>query len=111
LPLDVLSDLPAFRDLLVSYAKERWRELHAQRRRLPKGFDQSITFNLVGIAPGSAVPRLAWSREVAQANLPGFSDELETIVEQSYQDVVDLIEDAGLQRYPRALSPEQVRAL
>ena len=111
LPLDVLSDLPAFRDLLVSYAKERWREQHAARQRLPKGFDQSITFDLVAVGEGSAVAQLAWSREIAQATFPGFSDELELIVERSYGDVVNLIDEAGRQRYPRALSPEQVRAL
>ncbi len=111
LPLDVLSDLPAFRDLLVSYAKDRWREQHAARRRLPKGFDQSITFDLVGVVQGSAVAQLAWSRQFAQINLPGFSDELESIVERSYNDVVSLIDEAGRQRYPSALSPEQVRAL
>jgi hypothetical protein len=111
LPLDVLSDLPAFRDLLVSYAKDHWREQHAARQRLPKGFDQSITFDLVGVAQGSAVAQLAWSRQIAQTTLPGFSDELESIVEQSYNDVVNLIDEAGQQRYPSALSPEQVRAL
>ena len=106
-----MSDLPAFRDLLVSYAKERWREQHAARQRLPKGFDQSITFDLVAVGEGSAVAQLAWSREIAQATFPGFSDELELIVERSYGDVVNLIDEAGRQRYPRALSPEQVRAL
>jgi len=111
LPLDVLSDLPAFRDLLVSYAKERWRDEHATRRRLPKGFDQSVAFDLVGITEGSAVAQLAWSRETAQEKLPGLSDELELIIAQSYGDVLRLIDDAGQGRYPRALSPEQVRAL
>jgi hypothetical protein len=54
---------------------------------------------------------LAWSHEFAQANLPGFSDELESILDRSYEDIVNLVDDAGRQKYPSALSPEQIRAL
>lgn len=35
LPVDVLTDLPAFRDLLVAFAKEEWRDLNAERKRVP----------------------------------------------------------------------------
>lgn len=111
LPLDVLSDLPAFRDLMVSYAKDRWRQSHADRQRLPKGFDKSISFDLISIEEGSAVPILDWSREIAQQALPGFSDELEEVVDQSFIDLVNLIDGAGHQRFPHALSSEHIRAL
>jgi hypothetical protein len=84
LPLDVLSDLPAFRDLLVSYAKDEWRAINVGRQRLPRGFDKSISFDLVSIESGSAVPKLDWNRKTAQANLPGFTDELEKLVDNSY---------------------------
>lgn len=46
-----------------------------------KGFDQSMSFDLVAIEEGSAVPKLLWNREIAQESLPGFSDELDDIVE------------------------------
>lgn len=111
LPLDVLSDLPAFRDLLVSYAKDGWRNTHQDRERLPKGFDKSISFDLVAIEEGSAKPKLEWSRKVAQDMLPGFVDELETLVNNSYQDIVRLVDEAGNGRFPSALSSEHVRAL
>lgn len=111
LPLDVLSDLPAFRDLMVAYAKDRWRQSHVDRQRLPKGFDKSISFDLISIQEGSAVPLLDWSREIAQQTLPGFTDELEEVVGQSFTDLISLIDGAGHQQFPQALSSEHIRAL
>ena len=75
LPVNVLPDLQAFRDLLVSFAKDEWKTLHPDRKRVPKGFDASISFDLTIIEDGSAVPNIVWSRDIAQANLPGFEDE------------------------------------
>jgi len=109
LPVDVLSDFPAFRDLLVSYAKDEWRRRHADRQRVPKGFDKSLAFDLVEIKDGSAIPQLEWNRSSAQVNLPGFADEIEEIVEAAYGDVVALIE--GQTGRVSALSSEKVRAL
>jgi hypothetical protein len=111
LPVDVLLDLPAFRDLLVAFAKDGWRDLNADRKRVPKGFDKSISFDLVGIENGSAVPMLNWSRDAAQENLPGFADKLQEIVDHSYLDVVNLIDGAGHQQFPKSLSSEHIRAL
>ncbi len=109
LPVEVLSDLPAFRDLLVSYAKDEWRRRHAERTRVPKGFDKSLAFDLITIENGSAIPKLEWNRDSAQVNLPGFADEIEEIVESAYGDVVALI--AGQSGRVSALSSEKVRAL
>lgn len=111
LPLDVLSDLPAFRDLLVAYAKQEWRSANADRQRVPKGFDKSLSFDLVAIEKGSAVPALSWDEDAAQTYLPGFASELGDIVAESYQDVITLIDDAGRDVFPKALDPEHVRAL
>jgi len=109
LPVEVLSDLPAFRDLLVSYAKDEWRRRHSDRARVPKGFDKSLAFDLISIEDGSAIPRLEWNRSSAQVNLPGFAEEIEEIVESAYGDVVALIE--GQPGRVSALSSEKVRAL
>jgi hypothetical protein len=79
--------------------------------RVPKGFDKSISFDLVAIESGSAMPALNWDRRAAQASLPGFGDALEGIVETSYQDIIRLVDDAGNGRFPKSLSSEHIRAL
>jgi hypothetical protein len=111
LPLDVLSDLPAFRDLIVAFARQRWRKLNADRERVPRGFDRSLNFALTGIDEGSAVPKLSWDRDSAQALLPGFADELESIVTAAFGEVVGLVADAANGNFPNALPAEHVSAL
>ncbi|WP_125255469.1 hypothetical protein [Brevundimonas fluminis] len=111
LPVDVLFDLPAFRDLLVSFAKAEWRAANREKQRLPRGFDKSFSFDLIAIEEGSAVPKLEWNRETAQANLPGLTDQLSEVVDRAYKRVLDLVEAAGNDNFPVALSSEQVRAL
>ena len=54
---------------------------HAERERLPKGFEKSIAFDLVGIKDGSAIPQLEWDRDTAQLLLPDLKDELEGLVD------------------------------
>lgn len=111
LPVDVLSDLPAFRDLLVSFAKEEWRTSNQDRKRLPRGFDKSFAFDLVSIENGSAVPKLEWNRETAQATLPGLTDQLSEVVDRAYIRLLNLVDAAGNDNVPDAMSSEQVRAL
>jgi hypothetical protein len=43
--------------------------------------------------------------------LEGFTDELEHIVDASFIDVETLFRDAGIQRFPRSLSSDQIKAL
>jgi hypothetical protein len=111
LPLDVLVDLPAFRDLLVAYAKEQWKRQNPDRQRVPKGFEKALSFSLTGIDDGSAMPALRWEREEAQASLPEIVGELSELVQVSYRQVRGLVERAANDEFPKALSPEQVSAL
>ncbi len=111
LPLDVLPDLSAFRDLLVSFVKADWRAAHTDRERLPKGFEKSISFNLVGIKDGSAIPQLEWDRDVAQMLLPEFKDELEDLVDCSYDKILKLIDGANTAAGTAELTLDNIRAL
>ncbi len=111
LPLDVLPDLSAFRDLLVSYVKAKWRATHENRIRLPRGFERSIAFDLTGIGDGSAIPKLEWDRQTAQLLLPDFKDELESLVEHAYAQVIELIDGAAENIPSAGLPPESIRAL
>ncbi len=111
LPVDMLADLPAFRDLIVAFAKELWRESHVDRVRVPKGFDKSLSLDLARIEPGSAVPAMTWDRKAAQKELPGVADELSGIVDAAYQRVIHLFDEAANDSFPKALSSEFIRPL
>jgi hypothetical protein len=112
LPLEVISDLPAFRDLLVSYAKDRWRSANLRRKRLPRGFDKSISLDLVSLEEGSAVPTLKRSRDIEHDQMMlGFADNEEDLIDKSFDDICQLFDDAGNNRFPEALSSEHIRAL
>lgn len=110
LPLDVLSDLPAFRDLLVSFAADQWRKDNIDRERLPKNFEKSISFDLVEIEDGSAMPRIEWERGDSQPQLPDIRDELDILVSSSYEKVLALFDHAT---GPASLdlTPDSIRAL
>ena len=111
MPLDVLPDLPAFRDLLVSYVKEAWLDAHFDRERVPKGFVKSLKFDLVGIDDGSAVPAIEWDRDNAQRQLPDFKDEMEILVEAAYDKAVALIGGSADPTAGDRLAPMEIRAL
>lgn len=111
MPVDLLTDFPAFQDLLVAFAKDEWKKLNSDYVRVPRGFENSLSFDLVAIDDGSAMPKLNWRKENAQVRLPGFPDQLEAIVQQSYIRIVNLIDDAANDIFPTSLSPEHIRAL
>lgn len=111
LPLDVVSDLPAFRNLIVAFAKEIWRVENKGRVRLPKGFEQAMAFDLVDLTEGSAKPKIAWHSGRIQDPLPGISDYYDTIVERAYGKVLDVMDRASRGEYPgERLSTGVVRA-
>ncbi|MCA3247878.1 MAG: hypothetical protein ING29_15500 [Azospirillum sp.] len=107
----MLSDLQAFRDLLVAYAKELWRNEHQDRKRLPKGFDKSISLDLVAVEQGSAVPKLEWNADAADALLPGFASQMEDLVDRSYGEIIELIARAASGAGATDLGRDQLRAL
>ena len=55
IPLEVLGDLAALREMVVAVAKWRFFERNPDRQRVPRGFSDSVRLNLVGIRDGSAV--------------------------------------------------------
>ena len=111
LPLDVLADLPALRDLIVALAKQEFRQKNPDRKRVPQGFDKSIAFVLTDIKDGSAIPEFSLENEVAQQNLPNIGDKMGEIVERSYQNVAKIFDDASHNIYPQALPQDAIRAL
>jgi hypothetical protein len=111
LPLDVLGDLPAFRDLLVSYAAAEWRKAHTDRERLPKNFEKGLLFDLVDIEDGSAMPRIEWDRRIPQPQFPEMMDEMEMLVSTSFERVISLFDHATGPAAALGLTPDSIRAL
>jgi hypothetical protein len=109
IPVEALPDLPAFRDLLLSYAKDEWRTRHEDRKKLPKNFDKELALSLFDIKNGSAIPQLEWCRNSSQASLFDTPDEIDEVVDAAYADVIALF-DSSLSD-PPILNAEKLRAL
>jgi hypothetical protein len=109
IPVEVLPDLPAFRELLLSYAKDEWRARHPKRKKLPKNFDKELSLSLFEIVDGSAVPQLEWIRNTSQTEMFYLQDGIDEAVEAAYGNVIGLFENSSHEGPP--LDPEKLRAL
>ena len=56
IPLQVLSDLIALREMVIEVAKWRYLSENPDRQRVPRGFADKIDLKLASIGDGSAVP-------------------------------------------------------
>jgi len=111
LPLDVLSDLPALRDLIAALAKQEFRKANPDRKRVPQGFDKAISFALVEIQEGSAIPVLRLEADVAQQSLPNIGDGMEEITARAFDRVARIYDDAAHDIFPQALPQDAIQAL
>ena len=111
LPLDVIPDLFAFRDLIIARAKEQWLKENPGRLRLPRGFNHSLLFDLVGLKKDSAGPQIKWDREAATRNSPELAGEIGALLEQAYAETASLFSDAAQGRFPTVLPRDQLGAL
>lgn len=111
LPLDVLNDLPALRDLVAALAKHEFRQNNPDRKRVPQGFDRAISFSLIGVEDGSAVPVIALDQEVAQQSLPNIGDKMSAVVESAFRQIAKIYDDADQNKFPQALPLDAIRAL
>lgn len=103
LDVDALSELVAYRRLVVETAKELWRRNHAERDRLPPGFAAGIVLRL--LVPDPAVARAAMERQVERPEglLPLTLDDE---VDEAAQVIEDAIAAAAAGRpMPNGLPP------
>ncbi len=63
MPVEALTELVAYQQLVVGVAKEVYRSRHADRQRLPRGFADRLQLRLRTIEQGSAMPVLERTRE------------------------------------------------
>lgn len=66
IPFDVLPDLAAYRDLVVEVAKHLFRERNSDRRRVPKGFEESFQLGLSQVIQGNSATALAQRLETME---------------------------------------------
>ncbi len=111
LPLDVLGDLPALRDLIAALAKQEFRLKNPDRKRVPQGFDRSISFAMTDIKDGSAVPVFELDYELAQQNLPNIGGGMDDIVSRAFHRAAKLFDDAGRDIFPPVLPQDAIHAL
>lgn len=90
-PVEVLADLAAYKDLVVDVARRLYLDKNLDRKRVPKGFEDSFRLTLKQIDPGSAVPILELEQdEVAPVQqMLGISDMAS--IRQWYFDARDVI--------------------
>lgn len=110
LPLDVLNDLPALRDLVTSLAKHEFRQSNPDRKRVPQGFDRAFSFSLIEVQEGSAMPVMALDYEVAQQSLPSIGDGMSAVVEKAFKQIAKIYDDADQDIFPHALPLDAIRA-
>jgi hypothetical protein len=58
MPVETLSELVAYRELVIGVAKELFRREHPERRRVPRCFEDRLQLRLQRVESGSAVPVL-----------------------------------------------------
>ncbi len=71
MPLEALPELAAYRELVVSVAKELYTSRNPGRKRLPKGFDASFRLVVDRVDTGSVVPNISRIIGASALLLPG----------------------------------------
>jgi hypothetical protein len=109
LELDVLSELLAYRKLLVETAKELWRSENRERQRLPKGFEDSIRLKFYSIEPGSAVvpiKRIVSHDDSLLFEPPPRADEIDEAAQLIDETIAAVSEDRAIpDRMPKTALP------
>jgi hypothetical protein len=108
LDVDVLSELIAYKTILVETAKELWRRKHPDRQRLPKNFEDSLSLKFYEIVPGSAAVPLMREIEIQDGLLPFEPppDELDEAVELVADSVELVSKDKPFPRdFPKNVIP------
>ncbi|MFV0633992.1 hypothetical protein [Demequina sp.] len=105
-PLGSLTELVNYEKIVLETAKYLWLRQHPDRKRVPKGFAQAVSLDLVSFEPGSKVPVLA-RPSVSEATL---DFEPVTVLDHA-QDIVDgafwaIVEE---NRLPADFPPELAR--
>ncbi len=89
IPLQVLADLAALREMIIEVAKWRFLEANPDRQRAPRGFTNRIELKLTGIEEGSAVPVI--NLTAAERSLNGLGVPYQEYYELARDDIANSI--------------------
>ena len=97
IPLEIFGDLIALHQMVIQVAGWRYRQLHPDRRQLPRGFAKSVDLKLAGVERGSAVPVITMS-PAAPARDGAEPPQLQAFA-MARDDIIKAIGDAGQNGY------------
>lgn len=92
LEIDVLTELIAYKKILIETAKQIWRRRNPEKERLPRGFESSIQVKLYNLCEGStAVPlmRAVPEGEQSELDIEDEFDESVRVIETGLKAVVE----------------------
>lgn len=90
IPLEVLGDLAALREMVLEVAKWRFLQEHPTRQRSPRGFTDNVDLKLTGLERGSAIPIIGLSSR--QPALPGVQEPYQEYIEQAMKCIINAVD-------------------
>ena len=95
IPLEILNDISALREMIIDVAKWRYMADHPERERLPKKFAENVSLNLVGVDEGSAIPLIDIAVHAPGSpdapELPGMPSEVTGYFVSARDSIIDAI--------------------
>ena len=111
IPLEMLSDLSALREIVIEVAKWRYLQANPNRKRSPKGFADGVSFNLTRVEKGSAIPVINIQFHPPQSpdapQLPGMPGEFEQYFVEARDTVISAIAAAERNELTEVTLPEK----
>jgi hypothetical protein len=92
IPLEVLGDLAALREMVLEVAEWRFLQDNPGRQRSPRGFADKVDLKLIGIESGTAIPVIGLSSP--QSVLPGSPQPHQEYFEQAMRYIINAVASA-----------------
>lgn len=93
IPLEVLKDFSVLEDLIIEVAKWHYRKEHESRKRIPKGFKEQVSLDVVSIEEGSAIPKIVLSVATTFGML--FPNDFRDYFEMAKESIITAVDSAN----------------
>jgi hypothetical protein len=91
LPVEVLAEFARYERLIIDVARGIYKQRHASRQRVPRGFASSFSLRLADIRPGSVIPVLERAPDDAAALFDdrdaGIFDEARLVIQEALRSI------------------------